>query len=45
MKSRRYDGKTIDDSLPPYKMITVPVYLCDDEYEEIDADMLVMGGR
>jgi hypothetical protein len=45
VESWRYDGKTIDDSWPPYKMVTVPVYLSAEEYKTIDDDMLVMGGR
>lgn len=45
VESLRYDGKTIDDSWPPYKMVIVPVYLSAGEYNTINEDMLVMGGR
>ncbi|KAG1727539.1 P-loop containing nucleoside triphosphate hydrolase protein [Suillus lakei] len=45
VESQRFDGKKINDSLPPYKMIIVPVHLDDDEMFVIDKDIDSLAGR
>jgi hypothetical protein len=45
VESLRFDGKKINDSLPPYKMIIVPVHLNDDEHLVIDKDMDSLAGK
>jgi hypothetical protein len=42
--SKRYDGKKINDTLPPYKMIIVPVHLYDDEQAIISEVMAQITG-
>ncbi|KAJ8586214.1 hypothetical protein M405DRAFT_864785 [Rhizopogon salebrosus TDB-379] len=42
--SKRYDGKKINDTLPPYKMIIVPIHLFDDEQAIISEVMAQITG-
>lgn len=44
VESLRFDGKKINDSLPPYKMIIVPVYLTDEEHVIIDKGIDSLAG-
>jgi hypothetical protein len=39
VESKTFDGRKINDTLPPYKMIIIPVVLCDDE-EEIVTEVM-----
>ncbi|KAG0693276.1 hypothetical protein DFH29DRAFT_1007449 [Suillus ampliporus] len=43
--SQRFDGKKINDSLPPYKMIIITVHLYGDEQAIIDKAMDKLTGR
>lgn len=44
VESLRFDGKKINDTLPPYKMIIVPVYLTADEHVIIDKGIDSLAG-
>ncbi|KAG2136443.1 hypothetical protein DEU56DRAFT_756348 [Suillus clintonianus] len=44
VESRRFDGKKINDSLPPYKMIIVPVHMNESELSVIEKGMKSLAG-